>query len=108
MRTLKFIVEGQDIKLDPTCDFSGLVPGTEGYLRAQFSFSPEWRGYAKVAAFFSPLGREYEPKVLRDGISCDIPAEALEKRSFKIQIQGKRRGVKMNTHKVTVRQNGGK
>ena len=39
MRTLKFIVEGQIIKQDPNCDFSNLVPGTEGYLRAEFSFS---------------------------------------------------------------------
>lgn len=28
MRTLKFIVEGQAIKQDPNCDFSGLIPGT--------------------------------------------------------------------------------
>ena len=40
MRTLKFIVEGQIIKQDPSCDFTNLVPGTEGYLRAEFSFSP--------------------------------------------------------------------
>lgn len=38
MRTLKFIVEAQNIKEDPNCDFSGLVKGTKGYLYAEFIF----------------------------------------------------------------------
>ena len=39
MRTLKFIVDGQILRQDPTCDFSNIVPGTEGYLIAEFAFS---------------------------------------------------------------------
>ena len=42
MRILKFVVENQKIKQDPSCDFSGLVAGTEGYLKAEFVFSKEW------------------------------------------------------------------
>lgn len=109
MRTLKFIVEDQIIKQDPNCDFSGLVPGTEGYLKAEFSFSSEWVGFAKVIGFFSVMGTEYEPQKLSDDSSCMIPAEALARHKFKIQVMGRRRdGVKIKTNKVTVCQEGAK
>lgn len=107
MRTLKFIVDGQIIKQDPNCDFSGLVPGTEQYLEAEFSFSPEWSECAKVAAFYSLMGREYEPQILKDGKSCLIPSEALKRRVFKIQVIGKKEDFKITTNKVSVSQNGG-
>lgn len=110
MRTLKFIIDKQIIKPDPSCDFSGLVPGSERYLRAEFSFSPEWDGYATVAAFYSRLGVEYEPQVLTKGYFCVIPAEALAKRIFKVQILGTNTdtGQIMVTNKLVVDQNGGK
>lgn len=109
MRTLKFIVDELILKPDPSCDFSGLVPGSEGYLQAVFSFSPEWNKYAKVASFWSLLGVEYPPQVLEDGMSCMIPAEALARRIFKIQIIGKNphNGVKISTNYVEINQNGG-
>ena len=108
MRTLKFIVDGQTIKPDPNCDFSGLVPGTEGYLRAEFAFSPEWSNCVKVAAFYSVMGREYAPQLLKDGVSCDIPTEALAKRVFKVAVAGVGAGdKKLKTNKVAVSQNGG-
>ena len=109
MKTLKFIVDGPIIKKDPTCDFTDLVPGSNGYLKAEFSFSNEWDECARVAAFYSPLGKEYTPHILSDGKTCDIPFEALEKRSFKVQVIGRRSdGFKLKTNKVTVSQNGGK
>lgn len=108
MRTLKFVVNNQIIEQDPSCDFSGLIPGTEGYLKAEFSFSPEWLGYVKVATFCSLMGKDYPPQVLRDGISCVIPAEALKKRIFKIQVVGKKGDSKILTNKLAVSQNGGK
>ncbi len=107
MRTLKFIVDGQVIRQDPNCDFTGLVPGTEGYLQAEFTFSSEWNGYVKVAAFYSMLGKEYTPQVLKDGKTCIIPSEALERRAFKIRIIGKKDGSKFATSKITVFQKGG-
>lgn len=107
MRTLKFIIDKQIIKQDPVCDFSNLIPGTEGYLQAEFSFSPEWKDCVKVAAFWSPFGREYPPQALKDGKTCMIPAEALNKRDFKVQVIGKKDGFKLSTNKVTVIQNGG-
>lgn len=108
MRTLKFIVDDQIIKKDPSCNFDGLVPGTEEYLQAQFSFSPEWKGCVKVAAFYSSIGAEHPLRILEDGATCMIPAEALKKRIFKIQVVGKRDDFKIVTNKVTVDQNGGK
>lgn len=108
MRTLKFIVDGQVITPVPECDFGGLVPGTDGYLKAEFSFSPEWQGCNKVAAFYSALGKEYSPLVLKDGRTCVIPTEALKKRVFKIKIFGSNGKTTIQTNKVTIRQNGGK
>ena len=107
MRTLKFIVEDQIIKKDPKCDFSNLVPGSKGFLEAEFSFSKEWDDCAKVAAFYSPLGREYPPRVLPDGKTCLIPFEALEKKTFKVQVIGKKKDFRIKTNKVTVCQDGG-
>lgn len=108
MRTLRFIVEDQLIKPDPNCDFAGLIPGTEGYLKAEFSFSPEWAGCVKVATFWSVMGEEYPCALLVDGKSCVIPKEALKKQKFKIAMVGRRGEFNILTNKVTVDQNGGK
>lgn len=108
MRMLKFIVDNQQLKADPNCDFSGLVPGTEEYLKAEFSFSNEWKDCTKVVSFTSMLGKEYEPKVLTDGKTCLIPSEALKKRSFKIRVFGKCDDFKITTNKFTVTQKGDK
>lgn len=108
MRTLRFIVNGQIITQDPNCDFSNLVPGTEGYLQAEFRFSSEWRNCVKVAAFYSVSGDELPPQLLTNRNTCMIPAEALQRRSFKIQILGKGTNLTLTTDKVLVRQTGGK
>ena len=108
MRTLKFIVNGQIIEQDPNCDFANLVPGTDGYLQAEFAFSPEWDGCAKVAFFKSMLGVEYEPQALSNGRTCIIPADALKKKQFKVGVIGKNNKLKLKTNTVTVSQNGGK
>lgn len=108
MRTLRFIVDGETIKQDPSCDFSGLFPGRNPDVRAEFSFSSEWRNKAKVVAFWSMLGVEYEPQELQDDDSCNIPAEALNRASFKIQVLGKKGVTKLTTNKLPIRQTGGK
>lgn len=107
MRTLRFIVEDQILKPDPNCDFSDLVPGTSQHLRLEFIFSHEWKDCVKVVGFYSPLGIEYEPQVLVAGKNCMVPAEACAKRSFKIQVIGKKGDFKLTTNKVTVSQTGG-
>ena len=106
MRTLKFIVNGQTISLDPNCDFEGLIPGSEGYLQARFSFSKEWESCVKVVAFFSNLGVEYEPRVLNEQNVCIIPQEALKHRVFKVQIIGKKENYMLRTNRLSIRQGG--
>lgn len=111
MRTLKFIVNGQVIEKDPKCIFDNLVPGTNEYLKAEFAFSSEWDDCVKVAAFYSMMGKEYPAQILiptPTGEACLIPTEALKKESFKIQIFGKKGDYKINTHKLTIKQDGGK
>lgn len=109
MRTLKFIVDGQIIKPDPSCSFEGLVPGSEGYYQAEFILSSEWRDAAIVASFWSILGKEYKPQKVKPNGTCTIPVEALKRRVFKIQLIGQtRNGTKLMTNKVDVCQNGGK
>ena len=108
MRTLKFIVEGQNIRQDPNCDFSGLIPGASGYLQAEFTFSPEWNGYVKVASFHSMMGREYTPQWIKDGKTCAIPAEALERVAFKLNIIGGKGPDRLTTNQITITQNGGR
>ena len=106
MRKLKFIVDNQIIKQDPDSNFNDLVPGTEGYLRVEFSFSPEWNGFSKSVAFSSPMGKKYSTEILRDGKSCAVPIEALKRRSFKIQVIGEKSRLKITTNKMAVSQNG--
>lgn len=109
MRTLKFIVDDLILKKDPDCDFTGLVPGTEGYLKAEFDFNSTWDDCVKVIGFYSENGnREYEPHILKDGKSCIIPSEALANKKFKIRVFGRNRTTKLITDSVIVTQNGGK
>ena len=107
MKTLKFNVEGQVLSLDPSCNLEDVIPGTEGYIQAEFSFSSEWENCLKVVAFYSNLGREFEPRVLKNGKVCDIPAEALKRSIFKVKVLGKRNDYNICTNKVTLYQRGG-
>lgn len=107
MRTLHFIVDNNAIKPDPTCDFTGLFPGRNPNIRAEFTFSPEWKDKVKVAAFWSMLDTEYKPQVIEDDNSCIIPPEALSRAAFKIQVLGKKGKTNLSTKKIVVRQTGG-
>lgn len=107
MRTLKFIVNGQTLTPDPNCDFTGLVPGSGGYLRVEFAFSSEWENTVKVVGFYSRLGAEYRPQHLNDGKSCVIPTEVLAKRVFKIQVMGRNATIRLITNKLEIDQKGG-
>lgn len=104
MRTLKFIVDKLNISRDPSCDFSGLVPGTEGYLQAEFSFSKEWDDCVKIAAFYDNKN-EYSV-MLEDGKSCIIPNEAADRPAFGVRVYGKSTKHKIVTNKEIVIQNG--
>lgn len=108
MRTLKFIVEQQTLKKDPSCDFSGLIKGTKGYLKVQFAFSKDWNNCAKVVGFSNDYGDEYPPRKLELDGSCYIPEEALKKQTFNVQVFGKKEGFFILTNKSKIIQDGGR
>lgn len=109
MRVLKFIVDNTTIKPDPNCDFTGLFPGMNERVLAEFTFSPDWKSTVKVAAFWSILDKEYPPQVINTDGTCQIPTEALAKVAFKVQVLGKRiSGATVQTNKLVVYQSGNK
>lgn len=107
MRVLRFIVDGQVIKPDPSCDFNGLFPGKNDNIQAEFIFSSEWDNRVKVIGFWPMMGGEYPPQILDEYDTCMIPVEALARPAFRIQVLGKHRGVTMSTNRLTIYQRGG-
>ena len=108
MRTLRFLVDGQTIKQDPTCDFTNLFSDKNSVVCAEFIFSSEWDDKIKVAAFWSMLDKEYEPQALDNKNSCIIPSEAFSRASFKIQVLGVRGSERFTTNKLIILQTGGR
>lgn len=105
MRTLRFIVDAQKISPDPSCDFSGIVPGTAGYLKAQFSFSAEWSGLVKVAEFRKYLCDEPVSVPIING-ECAVPDTVTGSKAWYVKIVGKRGGVIIPTGNCKVEQEG--
>lgn len=103
MRVLKFMVTGQRIEADPGCNFSGLFPGTEGYLRAEFDFDGDWAGCEKIGVF-SSLGVVCRERLKNN--ACMIPAEAVKMKNFFVSVVGLRPGYRIVTAKMEVKQDG--
>lgn len=103
MRTLKFAVNAQKISPDPNCDFSGIVPGTAGYLKAHFSFSPEWSGMAKVAEFRKYTCDSPIPVPIIRG-ECIVPKEVTGGKVWHVKIVGKKGDMILTTGKCKVDQ----
>lgn len=103
MRILNFFAMEQNLQKDPTCDFSGLVKGSKGYLQAHFSFDAEWTGCGKVAVF-TRLGKEYPAKLSAD--TCIIPEEALSYSRFNVHVVGVRDGFRIQTNDLKIEQEG--
>lgn len=108
MRVLRFLVDNETIKPDPACDFTGMFPGSEELVQAEFIFSSDWKSRVKVAAFWSIMDNEYPPQVINTDGTCQIPVEALAKVAFKVQVLGKYRDAKVETNRLTVYQSGRK
>ena len=104
MRTLSFSVRGQTIAPAPGSDMSGLICGSVGYLAARFSFDEAWDGCKKAASFFDAKEREYAAPIIAG--ECKIPAEALTGRVFYVSVSGAKRGYKIRTNKIIIRQGG--
>jgi hypothetical protein len=107
VRTLVFNVKNQIIQKDPSCDFSGLVADTSGYLQAKFILSDAWNDCAKVAGFFDKRDVELTPCVLAKDNTCIIPSDALKYHEFKIRLYGKKNNYTITTQPITIKQYGG-
>lgn len=105
MRQLRFIVTGQSIKKDSSCDFSNIAKGTKGYLKAVFTFSEEWRGCAKIAEFRRHASSDPAAERLVND-ACMIPEQALTGDKLYISVIGIRPGFRIRTGKLEVRQDG--
>ena len=107
MRVLDFIVDKQILTKDPKCDFTNIIPGSKGYLRAKFGFSEDWDDCIKVVEF-SYGKTEYPPQRIDESNECEIPPGALKNPSFNIGVFGRREGFEISTNKISIDQNGGK
>lgn len=95
MRTLCFIVDGQRLKPDPACDFGGIVSNIQGYLRARFRFSADWKGCKKAAIF---TGKDDEEAVAITGDCCMIPDSVLTGTVVQVSLVGQRGAVRIPTN----------
>lgn len=100
-RKLRFIVDGQEIRKDPACDFSNIVANSRCYLAASFTFLGDWTGMQKVGLFYK-YGREYAEKISNN--ECVIPADALTHTNFQVSVCGVKGNTQVFTNKVTIEQ----
>lgn len=101
MRKLIFIIQGQLIKPDPSCDFTGIVPGTEGYLQAEFKLDNAWDGCKIAASFWRGTDEFAVPLV--DGI-CTIPTNVLTAQYVGVSLTGISTNYRIVTNKTYFRQ----
>ena len=102
MRTLEFTVDGQRLKKKSDCDFSGIVAGSAGYLRAKFYFSEEWVGLKKAASFWRD--EEEFAALLDKEDACLIDSNVLTYGHFSVSVSGVKHDFKIRSNRVKVRQ----
>lgn len=103
MRTLHFIISGQD--LSKSGDFFNIVRGTKGYLRCQFAFGgTDWIG-CKAVAIFEAKKKEYPVVIDRNG-SCMIPNQVTDYDIIKLRIVGAKNNYRITTNKILISQEG--
>ena len=101
MRTLRFKVNAQ--KIQKSGDFSGIVSGTAGYLKAEFAFSKEWSGMVKVAEFREKWRKIFTSvKIVNN--QCIIPQEVLSGIQWTVKVIGKRGDIILTTEECIVTQ----
>ena len=104
MRILEFTVRKQRLLKKPSCDFTGLVAGSKGYLHAKFEFPyDDWNNYEfKIASFW--IGDKESAVQLDDNNTCNIPHEILTGAEFRVYLIGANRSSKIETNEVRVQQ----
>ena len=104
MRTREFNVSKQRLTKKTGCDFSGLVAGSVGYLRATFTFlDNDWvKCSTKIARFW--INEQEHAERLDETNSCVIPPEVLTGSKFEVSVVGAAPGYRIETNKINVRQ----
>lgn len=104
-RVLEFVVDKQRLTKKKDCDFSNIVAGSVGYLRAKFYFSDEWKNCKKVGSFALSDSEEF-PVLLDNKDSCLIPKQALTGDKFFVSVLGgnPKTSYRIKTTKVKVKQ----
>ena len=105
MRILEFEVSGQKLLKEKSCDFSGITPGSEGYLKAHFLFSPEWAGSVRVAEFRTYANSEPVSVPIINN-ECMVPSEVTGGDKWYVKVIGKKGDVIIPTGNCRVRQEG--
>lgn len=103
MRILRFVVDGQRLRPDHSCDFTGLIAGSQGYLHAQFRLSKDWSGCKVAVSFWRGKSDEEHAAPLIGG-TCMIPAEALTGKYFGVSLTGVKNGYRITTNRIHVPQ----
>lgn len=88
MRFLEFQVREQVLMKKPGCDFSNIVAGSSGYLRAKFYFTEDWNEYVKKAAHFIGEDGSEEAVILDENNECEIPSKVLTGKYFIVTTYG--------------------
>ena len=102
-RVLEFTVNKQRIVRNRDCDFSHIVAGSVGYLKAKFYFnSNEWKGCKKAASFW--LNGIESAALLDRTNTCLIPSEALIGEKFEVSVTGMKDTFKITTNRTKVKQ----
>lgn len=102
MRILEFNVEQQRLRKAKDCDFSHIAAGTVGYLKAHFTFSPEWSGCKKAASFW--VGDQENAVLLDESNGCIIPSEVLTGEKFSVSVMGVRDNYQITSTKIKIKQ----
>lgn len=100
MRLLNFKVDAQ--KLEKHGDFSGLYPGSAGYLFACFICDSNWTGLVKVAEFRSHI-KDDPISVPVINKRCEIPESICAGKYFFVRLIGQRGNVRITTNNCEVR-----
>lgn len=105
MRILEFDVNGQSLIKSKNCNFSGIVPGSDGYLKSHFTFSNDWAGTVKVAEFRTHASSEPVSVPIINN-ECMVPADVTGGDRWYVKVIGKRGDVLIPTGNCRVRQEG--
>lgn len=98
MRVLKFEVSGQSLKKNG--DFGGIIAGSTNYLQCRFATSdPDWLKCKKAAVF-----NDTYACALDAAMSCAVPDEVTDGKSFKVQLVGQHGATRIVTNNLLIEQ----